>query len=152
MVELALVLLPLMAMMLAIVDFSLPIFLRSTFTSAVREGCRFGITYQLTFNGTTYATQTAAIQSVVQGNSMGFLSGTSGAALIHVNYYSPVAPFGQVIGTGANNPGNIIEVTVQGYTWLAITPIWRGNTPLSVSAISSDRLEALPWGTPLPAP
>ena len=151
MVELALVLLPLMAMMMAIVDFSLPIFLRSTFTAAVREGCRYGITYNLTYNGTTYPSQTAAITAVVQGNSMGFLSGASGASLIHVNYYSPVSPFGQVTGTGANTAGNIVEVTVQGFTWVSIAPIWRTNTPLSISAISADRLESLPSGQALPA-
>jgi len=152
MVELALVLLPLMAIMMAIVDFSLPIFLRSTFTAAVREGCRYGITYQLTYNGTTYGSQTAAITAVVQGNSMGFLAGAPGAALIHINYYSPVSPFGQVSGVGANASGNIVEVTVSGYTWLSIAPIWRGNTPVSVSAISADRLETLPAGQALPAP
>jgi Flp pilus assembly protein TadG len=151
-VELALVLTPLMALMLAIVDFSLPIFLRSTFTAAVREGCRFGITYGLTYNGTTYGTQTAAIKAVVQCNSMGFLAGPSGAALIHVNYYSPVSPFNQLNGAGANISGNILEVTVQGYSWLSIAPVWRGNTPITVSAISADRLETLPSGTALPAP
>lgn len=152
MVELALVLLPLMAIMMAIVDFSLPIFLRSTFTAAVREGCRFGITYQLTYNGVTYSTQTAAIQAVVQGNSMGFLAGAPGAALIHVHYYSPVSPFNQLSGTGANASGNILEVTIEGFTWLSIAPIWRDNTPLSIAAISADRLETLPAGTALPAP
>jgi len=151
-VELALVLLPLMAIMLAIIDFSMPIFLRSTFTAAVREGCRYGITYQLTYNGTTYASQTAVIKAVVQGNSMGFLAGTAGASLIQVNYYSPTSPFSQLTGTGANSPGNILEVTVTGYSWLQIAPIWRANTPLTVSAISSDRLENVPAGTALPSP
>lgn len=152
MIELALVLLPLMAIMVAIVDFSMPIFLRSTFTAAVREGCRFGITYQLTYNGVTYTSQTAAIKAVVQGNSMGFLAGTSGANLIHVNYYSATSPFAQLTGAGANSPGNILEVTVSGYSWLQIAPIWRSNTPVTVSAISSDRLENLPAGTALPTP
>ena len=152
MVELALVLLPLMAIMMAIIDFSMPIFLRSTFTAAVREGCRYGITYQLVYNGVTYSSQTAAITAVVQGHSMGFLTGASGASLIHVNYYLPVSPFGQVTGVGANSSGNIIEVTVQGFTWLSIAPIWRANTPFSVSAISADRLETLPSGQALPAP
>jgi len=152
MVELALVLVPLMAIMLAIVDFSFPIFLRSTFTAAVREGCRFGITYQLTYNGTTYTSQTAAIKAVVQGNSMGFLAGASGASLIQVNYYSPVSPFSQLTGTGANASGNILEVTISGFTWSSIAPIWRSNTPFSISAISADRLETLPSGTALPTP
>jgi|SRR5947209_7900017 len=152
MVELALVLLPLMALMMAIVDFSMPIFLRSTFTAAVREGCRFGVTYQLTYGGTTYTTQTDAIKAAVQANSMGFLSGTSGASLINVNYYSTVSPFSQLTGAGANSPGNILEVTVSGYNWLSIAPIWRGTGPTTINAISSDRLENVPAGTALPTP
>lgn len=150
--ELALVLTPLMAMLLAIVDFSLPIFLRSTFTAAVREGVRFGITYNLTYNGTAYSSQSAAIKAVVQGNSMGFLSGTSGAGYIYVNYYSPVSPFGQLTGPGANSPGNILEVTIQGFQTLPIAPIWRSGSPFTISAISSDRLEMLPPGMSPPTP
>jgi Flp pilus assembly protein TadG len=151
-IELALVLLPLMALMLAIIDFSMPIFLKSTFSAAVREGCRFGITYNLTFNGTTYTSQTAAIKAVVQNYSMGFLSGTGGANYIAVKYYSPVSPYGELTGqAGANNGGNILEVSVNNYSFTPIAPIWRSGNPFSISAISSDRLETLPAGTTPPA-
>ena len=151
-VEAALVFLPFMAMMLAIVDFSMPIFLRSTFTHAVREGVRFGITHQTTYNSVSYSTQTAAIQAVVQANAMGFLAGSSGLSLIQVNYYAASSPFGQVTGTGANAGGNIVEVAISGYNWGWIVPIWRTNTPLAVGGISSDRLEPMAAGTSLPAP
>lgn len=150
-VELALVLVPLMALMFAIVDFSMPIFLKSMFTAAVREGCRFGIAYQMNYKGTTYTTQTASIKAVVQDYSMGFLSGTS-ANKISVNYYSQASPFSLLTGSGANNPGNILEVTVNAYSWVPIVPLWRASTPLSISAISSDRLEGLPAGTSPPTP
>jgi hypothetical protein len=141
-----------MAMTMAIIDFSLPIFLRSNFSSAVREGVRFGITHQTTYNNISYATQTAAIQAVVQANAMGFLSGATGLSLIHVNYYATNSPFGQLTGTGANAAGDIVEVTVTGYTWSWIVPIWQTNTPLSVGAISSDRLEPMATGATLPTP
>src|SRR5712664_4120916 len=101
-VELALVLVPLMALMFAIIDFSLPIFLKSMFTAAVRERCRFGIAYQMNYKGVVYTDQTAAIKGVVQDYSMGFLSGT-GANKIGVNYYSQTPPFNQLTGNGANN-------------------------------------------------
>src|SRR6185312_17332177 len=91
-VELALILVPLMALMFAIIDFSMPIFLKSMFTSAVREGCRFGIAYQMNYKGTAYTTQTAAIKSVVQDYAMGFLAGTTGANKITVNYYAQTSP------------------------------------------------------------
>src|SRR5258707_7243009 len=93
MVEMALVLLPLMAMMLAIADYAIPIFLHSALMNAVREGCRFGITYQTTYGGTTYGAQTAAIKAVVQANAMGFLPGSAGPDQDGVHYYSPVPPF-----------------------------------------------------------
>ena len=54
---------PLFALMLGVFELALPIFKKSTFSSAVREGCRYG-------------TQTAAIKAVVQANAMGFLAGT----------------------------------------------------------------------------
>jgi hypothetical protein len=149
--ELALVLVPLMALMFAIVDFSLPIFLKSMFTSAVREGCRFGIAYQTTYKGVSYGSLTGAITAVVQDYSMGFLAGND-ANKISVKYYSPTAPFDQLTGNGANSSGNILEVSINGYSWVPLIPIWRGNTPLTVNAISSDRLEALPAGTPPPTP
>lgn len=151
MVELALVLVPLMALMFAIIDFSMPIFLKSMFTSAVREGCRFGIAYQMSYKGTAYTTQTASIKAVVQDYSMGFLSGT-GANKISVNYYSQTPPFNQLTGNGANNSGNILEVSINGYSWAPLVPIWRSNSPLTINAISADRLEGLPAGTSPPTP
>jgi Flp pilus assembly protein TadG len=149
--ELSFVLLPMLALFLAIVDFAVPIFLKSMFTSAVREGCRFGITYQLTYNGTTYGSQTAAITAVVQGYSLNFLSG-SNASLINVQYYSPTSPFSQLTGTGANDPGNILQVSVNSYQWTPIVPLWRSGAPMTISAVSADRLEGLAAGASPPTP
>jgi len=149
--ELALILVPLMALMFAIIDFSMPIFLKSMFTAAVREGCRFGIAYQMNYKGTAYTTQTASVKAVVQDYSMGFLSGT-GVNKISVNYYSPIPPFNQLTGNGSNNSGNIIEVSINGYSWVPLVPIWRSNSPLTINAISADRLEGLPAGTSPPTP
>jgi Flp pilus assembly protein TadG len=159
-VELALIMTPFMALCLAIIELSLPIFKKSTFTSAVREGCRYGITYQTTFRGTDYGSQTAAIKAVVEANSMGFLN-SSNASLIHVKYYNPVT-FTDVTGTsGANADGNIVEVSLAGYTHNWMVPIhWTYGSssfqvtqnPLAVNAVSADRLESLPVGSTRPAP
>ena len=160
-VELALVLVPMFALLLAIVEVSLPIFKKSTFVDAVREGCRFGITYQLTYNTTTYSSQTAAIQAVVVANSMGFLTNSSD---VHVNYFLSTSPYTDVTsgGTGvANADGNIIQVSISGYTHTWIDPInWfysgksfsvtQGSLP--IVALSADRLETLPVGTTRPTP
>jgi len=161
-VELALVLTPLFALLLAIIEVSMPIFKKSTFVSAVREGCRYGITYQTTYNGTSYTSQSAAIKAVVQANSMGFLADTSN---IHVNYYLSSSPFTDVTAGGsgivANNDGNIIQVSISGYTHSWIAPIvwgYSGQTfsvtqgSLPILASSADRLETLPVGSTRPAP
>jgi Flp pilus assembly protein TadG len=162
MLELALILTPMFALLLSIVELSLPIFKKSTFQDAVREGVRYGITYQTTYNGTSYASQTAAIQAVVQNNAMGFLAGASGLAKIYVNYYLPVSPFTSVTGTStANADGNILEVSVQGYSspWIAPIAWFYGSTtfqvtgtPLTIAASSADRLETLPIGSTRPSP
>jgi Flp pilus assembly protein TadG len=162
MLELALILTPMFALLLSIVELSMPIFKKSTFQAAVREGVRYGITYQTTYNGTVYVSQTAAIQAVVQNNAMGFLAGAPGLAKIYVKYYLPVSPFTDVTGTAsANADGNIVEVSVRGYahSWIApIAWVYGSNTfqvtgtPLTIAASSADRLESLPVGSTRPSP
>lgn len=162
MLELALILTPMFALLLAIVELSLPIFKKSTFQDAVREGVRYGITYQVVYNGTTYASQTAAIKAVVQTNSMGFLSGATGLSQINVKYYLPVSPFTEVTGNpSANADGNLLEVSIQGYShqWIDAVSWFYGSTsfqvtgaPLTIAASSADRLETLPVGSTRPSP
>jgi Flp pilus assembly protein TadG len=152
-VELALVLVPLLAMILAIADFSMPIFLNSTFTNAVREGCRFGLAYQVTYGGTTYGDMTTAIKNVVQTNSMGFLAGTSGLSKIAVKYYLPVSPYTEVTGAStANANGNILEVSVNGFDWTPMAPVSRLASALAITVVAADRLESLGPGTTRPSP
>jgi Flp pilus assembly protein TadG len=156
--EFALVMTPFLALSLTTIELALPIFKKSTFEDAVREGCRFGITYQTTYNGTTYGSQTAAIQAVVQANTMGFLSD---ASLINVDYFNS-STFAKVTGTTtANADGNILQVSISGYTHSWIAPVawfWGSTTfqlnpaPLTITALSADRLESLPPGNTRPAP
>jgi Flp pilus assembly protein TadG len=158
--EMALVITPFFALTLSIIELSLPIFEKSTFTDAVREGCRYGITFQTAYNGTNYSSQTAAITAVVENNSMGFLN-SSNANLISVQYYNSTT-FANVTGTSsANGDGNILVVSINGFTHNWINPInWvSGGTtfsvtgsPLTINATSADRLETLPVGASRPAP
>ena len=157
--EMALVMTPFFALTLSIIELSVPIFLKSTFVDAVREGCRYGITFQTTYNGTTYTSQTAAITAVVEANSMGFLN-SSNANLISVAYYNSTT-FAQVTGSGANADGNILIVSLAGYTYNWINPInwfYGSNhfsvtgSPLTLTASSADRLETLPVGSTRPSP
>lgn len=140
--ESALIFLPLMAIFCAIIDFSLAIFVKSTLQHAVREGVRYAVTFQ-TQEGFCHDD---SIKNVVVRNSMGFLSSEEAQEKIHIRYYLPdtLSP------SGENNPGNIIEVSVEDFTWGWIAPIWRSNTPMSMLIRSSDRMEGLPGGVSPP--
>lgn len=145
-VEVTLTLLPLMALMLGIIDLAMPMFIKSTFTNAVREGVRYGITYR-TISGKTHS---ESIKTVVQESSLGFLSGSDGLSKIHVKFYTPAGV--EVTGADRNAGGNIVEVTITGYQWGWIAPLWRDATPLTVNAASSNRLEVLPRSVTPPSP
>jgi Flp pilus assembly protein TadG len=138
-VELALVLVPLLALVLAIFDFSFALFLKSTFQHAVREGVRYAVTGQ-TQSGMG---QDASIKAVVQQNALGFLNGTTGAAKIYIRYYVP----GTLAETQSNTEGNIVEVSVEGYRWNWVAPLLRAGLPaLTIQTRSSDRMEPSPGG------
>lgn len=143
MVELPLVLIPLVALWVAIIDFSLAIFLKATFQHAAREGVRYAVTSR-TEPGLGHD---ASIKAAVQRNAMGFLNGGAGAEKIHIRYFVP----GTLTETQSNAGGNIVEVSVEGYTWSWIAPVLRSATPLSIAARSSDRMEASPGGGTPPA-
>jgi hypothetical protein len=140
-VETAFILIPLIAIPLAIVDFAFAIFLRSTFQHAVREGVRFAVTSRtlpdLGHDG--------SIKYVVQTNALGFLNGPSGAAKIQIRYYVP----GTLAETPSNAGGNIVEVSVENYAWAWMAPLMRSASPaLAITARASDRMEASPGGVP----
>ncbi len=144
MLEGALVLLPLLAIGFALFDYPFAIFIQNTLRNAVREGVRFAITQQTGAGG-----QDAAIKSVVQHNSIGFLgdsvlNGTPPGATITIDYISPTT-LSAVSGNGSNAPGNIcvVTATIQ-HAWMA--PVWRGTGLLTFTASSSDVMEAPPAG------
>jgi Flp pilus assembly protein TadG len=137
-VETALVLVPLFGLILAIADFGLAIFLRSTFQHAVREGARYAVTYR-TLAGKGHD---ASIKTIVQQNALGFLSGTSGASRIQIRYYQPDS----LVETPANAPGNLVEVSVESFPWTWMAPVMRAVTPLNLTVRAADRMEGLPGG------
>jgi len=170
-VEMALGFLPLIALMLGIMDFSFSIFIQSSFQNATREAVRFGITYNLVFNGTTYTSQTAAMTAVAQSNAFGFLNastnlpdGTTGASKIQVNYYFPdnlstpattsqlpytTSTTPSYIVTNLNQTGNVLEVRIANYpwNWMVPLPTFMPGTSINLSASSLDVMEGLPVGT-----
>jgi len=145
--EWMLVLLPTFALITAFFDVSFALFSWSTITNAAREGCRYAITFQT--NGAQG--QDASIEGVVAANSMGLLPASS--TLIHVNYFTIIAPTTPIAAPGGNVPGNIVQVSVQGYPLQWMVPLsgtlyqpFRPTSPATVSVYSSDVLGGLPAG------
>ncbi len=144
MLEFGFVFVPLFAILFAISDYSLAIFMRATFQHAVREGVRYAVTYQ-TMSGMC---QDASIRQVVKNSSAGFLNNTHDS-LIKVTYHPPSNLSQTVTGVGSNAAGNIVEVSVENYSHNWIAPLIRSSTPLSITVTAADRTESLP-GTATP--
>ena len=142
-VELGLVLLPLCGFVFLILDMAWAFYAKSTLQNAVREGVRYAITSQ-TMAGKG---QDDSIKTVVQQNAMGLLAGEDRLALISVQYYLPNT-LQEVSGLNSNQGGNIVEVSVQGYSLPPLGPILRNPAPLSLSVQAYDRMEGSPGRIP----
>ncbi len=137
MIEASLVILPLLAMGFALIDYCIALFVQNDLRNAVREGVRFAITQQTGAGG-----QDAAIKSTVQTNAMGFLADTSYVSISYLNGVT-LQP---VTGAGSNAAGNICIISINNYPWSWIAPIWRAPDNIAFNATSSDVMEAPPNG------
>ena len=135
--------LPLLALMFAILDLSIAIFARNTVQFAVCQGVRYAVTSR-TMTGMG---QDDSIKTVVQGYALGFLDYLSadhaGKNRIAITYYDPVS-LAPVAGAGSNVGGNIVVVTASGLSWAWMVPLLRGAAPLTFSVSSADIMEATP--------
>lgn len=149
-IESVFTILPTFALFCAFADFGLVLFRWSTLQNAVREGCRYAITFQ-TSGGQG---QDASIKSVVQQYAFGFVTANDSPAHIFVNYYS-ISDLNTAIASGGNIPGNVVEVSVQNITWQWLAPLsgsllWgsaiRTDAPITFATYSSDVLGGYPAG------
>ncbi len=138
MLEMGLVFVPLFAILFAISDYSMAVFMRATLQHSVREGVRYAVTYQ-TMSGLC---QDASIKQVVKSASTGFLNSTHDS-LIFVKYHAPTDLTSVVTGAGSNAAGNIVEVSIENYSHRWIAPLLRSNTPLTITVAAADRTESL---------
>jgi Flp pilus assembly protein TadG len=154
-VEWMFVLLPTFALITAFFDVSFALFTWTTLQNAVREGCRYAITFQT--NGGQG--QDLSVETIVQQNAMGLVTVAGG--LINVNYYGTNPATGLYslstaipVASGGNIPGNIVEVSVLGYplNWMVplsgtiATPL-RSTSPANINVYSADVLGGYPAGT-----
>jgi len=151
-VEFTLVLLPLLAMLGGVVDTAWAVWAKSTLQQAVRLGVRTGVT--LTAGQMVGgACLTDTVKGIVQSNAMGLLRGSSGLSKIKVNYIQPPAPNSNAAAVDvsalatADAPGNIMQVSVQGFSLVPLLPritSWHGpvdTSPLIVTVYSADLIE-----------
>jgi Flp pilus assembly protein TadG len=141
--------LPTFALILAFVDFGLVVFRWATLQNAVREGCRYAITFQTA----TGLGQDASIEGVVQQYAMGMVTSTDTPQHIFVNYYAPTNLTTPIpAASGGNVPGNVVEVSVQNISWAWIAPLSgtfssvANRSPINLNVYSSDILNGYPAG------
>jgi len=146
MLELSLVFVPLFAMVAGIADVSMNVFVKCSLQSAVREGVRYAVTYRV-MDGLC---QDASIKKVVQNNTLGMLSSASDLEKIHVRYYNPANLSVEVTGAGSNFPGNVVEVSVEGYQRGWILPLLHQGLPINMNVYAADRMESLASGAQPP--
>ena len=149
---------PTFALIAIFLDVGMMFFRWSTLLSAVREGCRYAITFQTDSNcgsgGTSTCGQDNSIEQTVQQYSLGLVKTTDSPQTIFVKYYAPnnlTTP----ITSGGNTPGNIVEVSVQNVSYNWILPLsgtynskgfWTSGA-FTFSVYSSDILGGLPLGS-----
>jgi Flp pilus assembly protein TadG len=121
MVEFALVVVPFLAMMTVLMDITWAIFVKSSIQQSVRYAVDQGV--QMAASQIAQgACLTDTVKGIVQQNAFGMLNGSSGLALIKVNYFQPPAPGSNGAATDvsttttADTPGNIMQVSVQNYS------------------------------------
>jgi len=148
MLESAFTLLPMFALILGFIDVGMMIFRWATLQNAVREGCRYAITFQTSGS----QGQDASIEQVVANYAMGLVKTTDSPNRIKVNYYLPTN-LNTPINSGGNVPGNIVEVSVQGipFSWIMplsgtfSSPLYAAS-PLTLNLYSLDMLGGYPAG------
>src|SRR5580704_3983802 len=101
-VESVFTMLPTFAIILMFVDISLMLFRRSTLQNAVREGCRYAVTFQTAAG----FGQDASIEGVVQQFALNFVTTGDSPQHIFVNYYAPTNLNTAIASPGGNVPGN----------------------------------------------
>lgn len=141
--------LPTFALIFVFLDVGMMIYRWTTLQNAVREACRYAITFQ-----TSGAMgQDASIEQVVQQYAMGLVKTTDSPNRIMVNYYLPTNLNTPIASPGGNVPGNIVEVSVQGIPFQWMMPLsgtmgapLYASSPLTLNVYSLDMLGGYPVG------
>ena len=150
--EFTLALLPLLSMMFVLLDAAWGLYVKSTLMTAVRMGVRRGITITKTQATAAGSDMTSMVKDTVQANAFGLLAGTVGRAKIQVHYWQPPDPTSSAnavdVSTSAsgNAPGNIIQVSIVGFSLGPLVPRFFGwrtldRSATAIGAVAADLIE-----------
>ena len=145
-------LIPYLAILAVLCDASWSIFAKATLQYAVRAAVRKGITITGTQASTAGETLTQMVKDTVQNSAIGFLNGDTNRALIQVHYLAEDASSATGVTdvstqANGNSPGNIMQVSVTGYSVGALLPRIYGlftpvdKNPALISVSAADRIE-----------
>lgn len=139
-VEFAWVLLPLLGMLFLLMGLAWVIFAWACVQEAVREGARTAVTC------TPSTGLNSAIQQTVETYSFGFVNANNAASVFNVSYYDPNSL--AQISSGQVYSGDVVKVSIKNLPIYGFAPILHANSPIMVSAISSDILSCPSPATP----
>jgi Flp pilus assembly protein TadG len=147
-VETALMIIPLLMVLLAIMDFSVAIFVMDTLEYAARQGVRYAITDQVVMTSqgppAVYLNQIPSIRQAVRNNSLGILGANIPDSQITVTFYALDAS--DTWQPTTSNNGTLVKVGVTGFSWLWMLPGWMGSNALSINVASTDVMQGCPLG------
>jgi Flp pilus assembly protein TadG len=144
--EFALVTIPMFGFLFLQVNIAWAVFARASLQNAVREGVRYAVTSQ-TESGYGHKD---SVKKLVQSRASFLLRGEAGWSLIHVRFFTPDTLTDVSNVAGGNTGGNLVQVSVEGYTHANLAPtvllpgLLTRLTPIAMSADAWDRMEASP--------
>jgi Flp pilus assembly protein TadG len=114
----------------------------------IQEAAREGVRYAITGKGQVEATlDSAIINNAVIPFSFGFINAQNASSVISIDYYppagysssgNPASLDGQWNATAA---GNIVRVTIHGFSIGSFGPILRSAAPVTLSASAADVIQ-----------
>jgi Flp pilus assembly protein TadG len=156
MIEFALIMPALFALIFVQIDLAFDIFIKATLLQAARTGVRYGVTNRVDSTVCPSGAQslTTCVKEKVREAAGTLLSGGNGQINVIFKALDSSGNLNDVTSSGhANQGGNIMEVQVTGYSVPPLLPLIYfqthapvDKTPLTISVAAADRIE--PTTTP----
>ena len=152
MIELALTLMPFLIFVFALIDFGVAIFIQNTAQAAARSGTRYAITSQIEVSGGSGLGHDQSIKNVVKTETMGMLNyllpmGHTLDQHIDITYFDQIT-LTPTTGLNSNRGGNIVQVSINGLSYVWMIPLMRNTSLFQIVASSADVMEASPIAGP----